>query len=86
MPVDKKLILDNLCYTELVYGRIRKKLSIQMTDKEIEKYILQVIKETPPGGFEKNGKNYYIRNLKREIKITINSYTTRIITVDKISK
>ena len=84
MLIVKKQILNNICYSELVYGRIRKKLSIQMTDEEIENYIFQAIKETPPDFFEKTGKNYYIRNLKREIKITINSYTTRIITFDKI--
>ena len=86
MLIDKKQILDNLCYTKLVYGRIRKKLSIEMSDEEIENYIYVAILETPPEFFEKTGKNYYIRNLKREVKITINSYTTRIITVDKITK
>ena len=86
MLIDKKQILDNLCYTELVYARIRKKLSIRMTDKEIENYIFQAIEETPLEDFEKTGKNYYIRNLKRKIKITVNSYTTRVITADKIIK
>jgi len=71
----------------MVYGiGIRKKLSIQMSNEEIEKYIFQAIKETPLEDFEKTGKNYYIRNLKRKIQITINSYTTRIITADKIIK
>ena len=86
MMIDKKQILDNLCYTELVYGRIRKKLSIQMTNEEIENYIFQAIVETPLENFEKTGKNYYIRNLNRKIQITINSYTTGIITADKIIK
>ncbi len=85
MIIDKNKILNNLCYTELVYGRIRKKLSIQMTDKEIENYIFQAIEETPLEYFEKTGKNYYIRNLKRAIQITVNSHTTRIITADKIT-
>jgi len=84
--INKKQILDNLRYTELVYGRIRKKLSIQMTNEEIENYIFQAIEETPLENFEKAGKNYYIWNLNGKIQITINSNTTEIITADKIIK
>ena len=31
MPNYKKVILDKLCYTELVYGRINKKLKINLS-------------------------------------------------------
>jgi len=84
METIKKEILRRLCYTDLVYERIRKKLSIQLTDPEIEQYIFESINETPAQNIEKTGKNYYIRNRKKEIRMTINSYTYRIITVDKI--
>jgi len=86
MEINKKEILEKLCYTELVYDRIRKKLSVQMVNEDIEEYIFQAIEETPLECFEKTGKNYYISNLKQGIRITINSYTTRIITADKILK
>ena len=84
MKINKDYILDKICYTELVYERIRKKLSLDLSDKEIEDYIRKVIEETPLECFEKIGKNYYIRNSSRRVRITINSYTTRIITADKI--
>ncbi len=84
--IDKEGILEKINYTELVYGRIRKKLSTQMVNKEIEDYIFMAIKETPLECFEKIGKNYYITNSKLGFRITINSYTTRIITVDKVNK
>lgn len=84
MKTEKDEILQNLCYTELVYDRIRKKLSIRLQNKEIEKFLFHTIKETPPEFFEKKGKNYYISSLKEKVRITVNSYTTRVITVDKI--
>ena len=80
----RKVILSRLCYTDLVYGRIRKKLSIQLTNPEIEEYIPAIIEETPVQDIEKVGKNYYIRNRERGIRMTVNSFTFRIITVDKI--
>jgi hypothetical protein len=84
MKTEKDEILQNLCYTELVYERIRKKLSIRLQNKEIEKFIFDAIKETPPEFFVKKGKNYYISSLKEKVRITVNSHTTRVITVDKI--
>ena len=35
----KKEILDKLCYTELVYGRINKKLKIELSKDKIEELI-----------------------------------------------
>jgi hypothetical protein len=32
----KKVILDKLCYTELIYGRINKKLNIDLSQDKIE--------------------------------------------------
>lgn len=86
MSIIKDEILQNICYTELVYGRIQKKLDIDFSKKQIEGYILKILKETEDSSFLKIGKNYYITNIENNIKITINSNTFRIITVDKIKR
>jgi len=82
----KKEILDKLCYTELVYGRINKKLKLDLSKDKIEKLITTVIFETDETDFVNKGKNIYITNEKRNIMLTINSYTNRIITADKLKK
>jgi predicted nucleic acid-binding protein len=82
MYIDKSIILKNLCYTELVYDRIRKKLQIQLSKESIEEFIFILINETEQKYFSKIGKNYYILNMEHKIKITVNSSTYRIITVD----
>ncbi|WP_218771454.1 MULTISPECIES: DUF3781 domain-containing protein [unclassified Tenacibaculum] len=46
--------------------------------------IYESIKEADLKCFEKIGKNFYISNSTNNIKITVNSATYRIITVDKI--
>lgn len=84
MDIDKSKILDNICYTELVYGRINKKLKIALSKSEIETKIYKILSETVESNFAKIGKNYYATNTDEQIKITINSNTFRIITVDKI--
>ena len=80
----KTEILKNLCYTELVYGRINKKLSINLSNQEIETLLFKTINATELRNFVKIGKNFYVSNLEKMIQITINSYTYRVITVDKI--
>ena len=75
-------ILNNICYTELVYGRINKKLKSSYSKDEIEKKLFNIIKKTDIENFEKIGKNFYITNLENNIRITINSNTYRVITVD----
>jgi len=82
--VNKQEILENVCYTELVYERINKKLNIKFSKEQIEEYVLKILKETDMDFFTKTGKNYYVMNTKNNIRITINSNTFRIITVDKI--
>ena len=86
MNTSKKEILDKICYTELVYGRINKKLNIELSKEKIEKMISTIISETDEDEFQKIGKNIYITNSKRNIKLTINSFTNRIITADKLNK
>ena len=82
----KTEILNKICYTDLVYERINKKLSIQLSKDKIEKMILEIIEETEKTGFQKTGKNIYITNNERNVRLTINSYTNRIITADRLRK
>jgi FKBP-type peptidyl-prolyl cis-trans isomerase (trigger factor) len=84
MNIDKSKILNNICYTELVYERINKKLKTTFSRSEIEKRIYKILSETNESDFEKIGKNYYATNSNNKIRITINSNNFRIITVDKI--
>ena len=79
-------ILNNICYTELVYERINKKLNSKFSKYEIERMLFNIIKETNETHFQKTGKNFYIINEKHNIRITINSNTYRVITVDIIDK
>ncbi len=81
----KKEITDKICYTELVYERIAKKLNIELSKDKIEKLISIIISETDETNFQKTGKNIYITNNEKNIRLTINSYTNRIITADKLS-
>ena len=82
--MNKQEILENICYTELVYDRINKKLNIKFSKKQIEVYIFKILKETDEIFFTKTGKNFYIMNTENNIRITINSNTFRVITVDRI--
>lgn len=82
----KEKIIKNICYTELVYNRINKKLNSKLSKKEIESYILKTLKNTDLMFFEKKGKNYYITNSEANIRITVNSNTFSVITVNRIVK
>jgi len=84
MNIDKSKILNNICYTELVYGRINKKLKTTYLKSEIEKIIYKLLAETDEDNFMKIGKNYYATNPEKQIRVTINSNNYRIIAVDKI--
>jgi len=81
----KAEILNNICYTDLVYKRINKKLNIGLPKDEIEKMIYEIIEETDKTKFQKTGKNIYITNNYKNIRLTINSYTNRIITADRLN-
>lgn len=86
MNIDKQKILENICYTELVYGRINKKLNVKLSKEEIEIFILKTLKQTEDSFFNKTGKNYYVTSVESNIRITINSHTFRVITVDRIKE
>ena len=82
----KKEILKKHCYTELVYQRINKKLNLNLSKEKIEELLRKTIEETEVSEFKKKGKNFYIYNNHQNIRVTVNSYTFRIITVDRIVK
>ena len=86
MNIDKSEILNRICYTELVYERINKKLKSNLSKPEIEKIFFSIIEKTQELYFVKIGKNIYVTNTEDNIKITINSHTFRIITADRIIK
>ncbi len=84
MNIHKSEILNKICYTELVYGRINKKLNTTFSKSEIERLIFDLIDGVEEDTIQKVGKNYYIENQIHKVKITVNSNTFRIITVNKI--
>ena len=86
MNINKNEILDRICYTELVYERINKKLYSNFSKSEIEKLLFNIVKETQEKFFQRIGKNIYVTSREKNMKITINSNTYRIITVDKLNK
>lgn len=86
MNTIKTEILDKLCYTDLVYQRINKKLKTNFSNDHIESMLAAVLNETELSFFDKIGKNFYVSNEIKNIRITINSYTFRVITVDRIVK
>jgi len=86
MKVNKKTILENICYTELVYGRVNKKLKVNYSKQQIEAFIFKILSETAESSFTRSGKNYHVKNPARDIRVTINSSTFRVITVDRINK
>jgi len=86
MNINKAKILSGICYTELVYERINKKLNSKFSKSEIETMLFDILKETQEMFFQRIGKNIYVTSRERNIKITINSNTYRIITVDKLNK
>jgi hypothetical protein len=84
MTDSKQIIIENLCYTELVYERINKKLTTDFTKGQIELFVDEILRKTNEKFYIKTGKNYYVTNTENNIRITINSNTFRIITVDRL--
>jgi hypothetical protein len=86
MSTDKTEILKHISYTELVYGRINKKLGRHDSKLEIEQMLFETLRDTPEENFHRVGKNFYVTNLENDIVITINASTKRVITVDRLSR
>jgi hypothetical protein len=84
MTDSKQRIIENLCYTELVYERINKKLTSDFSKGQIESFVDEILRKTNEKFYIKTGKNYYVTNTQNNIRITINSNTFRIITVDRL--
>lgn len=84
MESNKTKIIKNICYTNLVYGRINKKLQTESTIGQIETFLLKVLEDTSETNYVKIGKNFYVSNSDNNIRITVNSYTFRVITVDRL--
>jgi hypothetical protein len=86
MTDSKQRIIQNLCYTELVYERINKKLAVDFSKEQIGSFIDEILKTTDEKFYIKTGKNYYVTNTENNIRITVNSNTFRVITVDRLRK
>lgn len=84
VKINKQDILSGICYTELVYGRINKKLKIDLSKAQIQHMIYDLVQKTPLSNFQKVGKNYYVTCIDKAVRITINSSSYRIITVDRL--
>lgn len=80
----KKEIAEKICYTNLVYSRINKKLNIRFSNEKIEEMVRSIINETEESDFQSRGKNIYITNQTREVRLTINKNTFRIITAARL--
>ena len=86
MNTYKKEVTGKVCYTELGYQRINNKLGLELSNDKIEHLISELISITDESKFKKIGKNIYVINNEKNIRLTINSSTYRIITVDKLHK
>lgn len=67
--MEKNTIIEKVCYTDLVFERVNKKLSKTMTQNEIKFLVLAILNDNR-SQFEKIGKNYeeyykitYIKNV-----------------------
>lgn len=80
----KRMIIENLCYTDLVYARINKKLTSDLSNGQIELFIGKILEETDEKSYTKKGKNYYVTNSENNVMITINSNTFRVISIDTL--
>lgn len=78
----KNQILERICYSNLVYDRINKKLQKSLSNKEIEKMVFDILRGASVSQYQKKGKNIYVTHF--HIRITINSTTYRVITADLI--
>lgn len=68
----------------LWYERINKKLWLSYNHDAIDTYINNVLIATSLHDCTKIWKNYYFYNSQEGIRITINSHSYSVITVDRI--
>ncbi|GAJ27506.1 hypothetical protein JCM15457_2508 [Liquorilactobacillus sucicola DSM 21376 = JCM 15457] len=75
-------IAEKLCYTDLGYQRINKKLKLDYSRNEIESLLQKNILSATR--ILHKGKNYYIYNYSKNIRVTVNANNYRVITVDRL--
>ncbi|MFD1454877.1 DUF3781 domain-containing protein [Levilactobacillus lanxiensis] len=71
----------HVCYTELVYQRVNKKLSVDLSPVDVEALVFAVL-DDDASRVEKLGKNYCVTNSARGVQLVINSINYRLITVN----
>ncbi len=86
ISICKDELVKKLCYTELVYSRINKKLRTNLSREQISELMSSLINKAEVDDIVKRGKNFYVTNAKKGIVITINSFTNRVITVDRVGE
>lgn len=74
-------LLENVSYTPLVYGRINKKLGTTYSNDELEALVSAIIAD-PQTTIQKQGKNVYLNNETKQVRLTINRNNLRVITAD----
>ncbi|MEX0380707.1 DUF3781 domain-containing protein [Leuconostoc sp. MS02] len=78
-----KVIQSHVCYTALVYQRVNKKLSRDMTSTQIEALVQRVL-NSELMSILCRGKNYYIEDKTEGVVLTINKNNYRLITINKL--
>ncbi|HJE86748.1 DUF3781 domain-containing protein [Levilactobacillus brevis] len=78
-------IKAQVCYTELVYGRVKKKLAVNLTKAEVGSLVIAVLGDGATD-VEKLGKNYYVTNSTRRAQLVINSFNYRLITANRVTE
>ncbi|WP_407889449.1 DUF3781 domain-containing protein [Levilactobacillus sp. N40-8-2] len=78
-------ISENICYTELMYERVNKKLAVDWSRSETEVWV-QAILGDPDSLVGRRGKNYYVANQRRRVQLTVNACNYRLITVNRLSE
>ncbi|GEO70586.1 DUF3781 domain-containing protein [Levilactobacillus acidifarinae] len=74
MPANPELlasIKNQVCYTNLVYERVNKKLKVDLALPEIKKLVQDILSDDQTT-VEKRGKNYYVSGLNFSTRLTIN--------------
>jgi len=80
MIPSRKIFLDNVCYTDLVFGRVNKKLNTSYSIDEIKLLVNRIISDSATV-INKQGKNYYLLN--QDIELVVNSFNYRLITANR---
>ena len=83
----KLLISNKFRNTQMGFIRIKKNLNISdFSNAKAESYLKEIILSTPIDNIESIGKNHYLKNIKYNAILTVNSHTFTIITAKQIKK